>query len=300
MRLGLIINPSSGGQKGAQVGAEVKSLLAASSHQIIDLSGTNLVEAKQKGENSISEGQIDALILVGGDGMVYLGTNLCAGRGIPMAIVPAGTGNDAAEVFGMPKDDTQKSVELILNNLEKPIPVDAISVEHDGVTSWSFGSVSAGFDALVNARANRMKWPKGPNRYYLAMLLELASFKPIKYRSVIDGTEGEFEAMLCVVSNSGVFGGGMKVVPSASITDGVLNLMMLNKISRAHFVAIFPRVYEGTHITDPAVEIISAKSVRMEAKGMPIYSDGEYVGQAPFEAKVVPGALLVVAPGLLG
>jgi diacylglycerol kinase (ATP) len=160
------------------------------------------------------------------------------------------------------------------------------------------GSGSAGFDALVNARANKMKWPKGPNRYYVAMLLELAKFKPIKYQSVIDGNPKDFEAMLCVVSNTGVFGGGMLVVPDASVTDGVLDVLLVKKMSRFKFVTIFPKVYKGTHITDKDVEILRASKISIAASGMPIYSDGEYVGQAPFEAEVVPGALQVIAPSI--
>jgi diacylglycerol kinase (ATP) len=143
-----------------------------------------------------------------------------------------------------------------------------------------------------------MKWPKGPNRYYVAMLLELAKFKPIKYQSVIDGNPKDFEAMLCVVSNTGVFGGGMLVVPDASVTDGVLDVLLVKKMSRFKFVTIFPKVYKGTHITDKDVEILRASKISIAASGMPIYSDGEYVGQAPFEAEVVPGALQVIAPSI--
>ena len=230
--------------------------------------------------------------------MAHLGVNVCANTKVPMAIVPAGTGNDSAGIFGMPMDDPAGSTKLILENLSLPKPIDAIEIDHSLGKTWAIGSASAGFDALVNARANRMSWPNGPMRYYLAMLLELASFKAIKYRSKIDGVAKDFEAMLCVVSNSGVFGGGMLVVPEASVTDAKLDLLILNKISRFKLVKIFPRVYKGTHVTDPAVELLTASKVEIAADGMPIYSDGEYVGQAPFTATVVPGSLLVIAPAL--
>jgi diacylglycerol kinase (ATP) len=187
---------------------------------------------------------------------------------------------------------------LILENLSFPKPIDAIEIEHSLGKTWAIGSASAGFDALVNARANKMKWPAGPMKYYLAMLLELASFKAIRYRSKIDGVPKDFEAMLCVVSNSGVFGGGMLVVPEASVTDAKLDLLILNKITRFKLVKIFPRVYKGTHVTDPAVELLEATKVEIAADGMPIYSDGEYVGQAPFTATLIPAALLVIAPAL--
>ncbi len=296
--MGLVINPTAGGNKGAMAGESVRAVLASSSHEIINLSGESYEAAKAAIKGAIANKAIDALVLVGGDGMAHLGVNVCANTKVPMAIVPAGTGNDSAGIFGMPMNDAAASTRLILENLSSPKAIDAIEIEHSLGKTWALGSASAGFDALVNARANRMNWPAGPMKYYLAMLLELASFKAIKYRSKIDGVAKEFEAMLCVVSNSGVFGGGMLVVPEASVTDAKLDLLILNKISRFKLVKIFPRVYKGTHVTDPAVELLEATNVEIAAEGMPIYSDGEYVGQAPFKATVVPASLLVIAPAL--
>lgn len=298
MKLGVVINPVAGGNRGAEIGSEVIQLLSGTSHQVVNLSGESLDFAKANIEKAIATSEIDALVLVGGDGMAHLGAHVCAETNIPMALVPAGTGNDAAMVLGMPLSDTRKSVELILDGLSSPKRIDAIQIKHDGVLSWALGSASAGFDALVNARANKMAWPKGPNRYYVAMLLELASFKPIKYKSVVDGVKKDFEAMLCVVSNTGVFGGGMLVVPDALVNDGLLDVLLVKKMSRLKFVTIFPKVYKGTHVTDKDVEIFRASQVFIEANGMPIYSDGEYVGKAPFEASIVKGALLAVAPAI--
>jgi diacylglycerol kinase (ATP) len=298
MRIGIVVNPVAGGSRGAQVGAQVLSLLSKSEHAITDLSGATVSEARSKIESALADKTVDALVFVGGDGIAHVGTNLCAGKNILMAIIPAGTGNDAAAMLGMPLSNTAESVRLVLEGLISPKKIDAIKVSHGGKVTWALGSASAGFDALAAARANAISWPKGPMRYYVAMLLELAKFKPIKYQSVVDGIPRDFEAMLCVVSNTGIFGGGMLVVPGASVTDGSLDVLLVKKMSRLKFVTIFPRVYKGTHITDKDVEIFKATKISIAASGMPIYSDGEYVGQAPFEAEVVPGALTMVAPAI--
>jgi diacylglycerol kinase (ATP) len=298
MRIGIVVNPVAGGSRGAQVGAEVLSLLSKSEHAITDLSGVTVSEARSKIESALADKTVDALVFVGGDGIAHLGTNLCAGKNILMAIIPAGTGNDAAAMLGMPLTNTAEAVRLVLEGLSSPKKIDAIKVSHGGKLTWALGSASAGFDALAAARANAISWPKGPMRYYVAMLLELAKFKPIKYQSVVEGTPRDFEAMLCVVSNTGIYGGGMLVVPGASATDGTLDVLLVKKMSRLKFVTIFPKVYKGTHITDKDVEIFKATKISIAASGMPIYSDGEYVGQAPFEAEVVPGALTMVAPAI--
>jgi diacylglycerol kinase (ATP) len=198
----------------------------------------------------------------------------------------------------MPLTNTAECVRLVVEGLDSPKKIDAIKVSHGEKVTWALGSASAGFDALAAAKANAITWPKGPMRYYVAMLLELAKFKPIKYQSVVDGSPKDFEAMLCVVSNTGIFGGGMLVVPGASVTDAKLDVLLVKKMSRVKFVTIFPKVYKGTHITDKDVEIFKASKISITASGMPIYSDGEYVGQAPFEAEVVPGALMMVAPAI--
>jgi len=298
MRIGLVVNPVAGVNRGVQVGPEVLSLLSQSEHSVVELSGGNLLEARENAEAAIAANSIDALVVVGGDGMAHLGTNLCAGKNIVMAIIPAGTGNDAAAMLGMPLTNTAECVRLVLEGLSSPKKIDAIKVSHGGKVTWALGYASAGFDALAAARANAISWPKGPMRYYVAMLLELAKFKPIKYQSVVDGNPRDFEAMLCVVSNTGIFGGGMLVVPGASVTDAKLDVLLVKKMSRVKFVTIFPKVYKGTHITDKDVEIFKASKISITASGMPIYSDGEYVGQAPFEAEVVLGALMMVAPAI--
>ena len=295
VKIGVVVNPAAGLSRGATIGKQVLEKLSFTNHEIVDLSGRDLPQAKANIDKAIEQRQVEVVILVGGDGMAQLGAQTCVNKDIAMALVPAGTGNDAAGILGMPLSDPMAALDLILENLSDSKQIDAVSISHDGKVSIALGSASAGFDALVNAGANKMNWPKGPNRYYVAMLLELAKFKPIRYQSVIDGQRRDFEAMLCVVSNTGVFGGGMLVVPDASVSDGQLDVLLVKRMSRLKFVTIFPKVYKGTHVTDKDVEIFRARSVRIEANGMPIYSDGEYVGQAPFEANVLPGALKVIA-----
>jgi len=293
-RIGLLINPTSGGGRGRSVGARALERFAAAGFEVVDVSSGSAAEAEAKARAGAAANQFDALVVAGGDGTVHLGVNVCADADLPLGVIAVGTGNDIARTIGLPLLDEDRAITTIIENFDSPRSIDLVQGHTNQGAFWFAGTASAGFDALVNARANRWSWPKGPSKYQLAMLYELAGFKSINYRVRIDGAQREFKAMLCAVANAPAFGGGMLIVPSADITDGKLELFIVHKISRPELIKIFPKVYKGAHVDHPAVEIIRATEVVIESGAMPVYSDGEFVGHAPLTAKVHPGKLKVV------
>ncbi|MFM6971201.1 MAG: diacylglycerol/lipid kinase family protein [Rhodoluna sp.] len=293
-RLGVIVNPGSGNGAGKLIG-EIAITELQREAEVLNLSGNDLASSLENAKQALDDCLLDGLVVVGGDGMVHHAINLVAQTDIPFGIVAAGTGNDSARTLGLPIHDGIASARVILSNLNQPRVVDAVSATTSTGQFWFFGTLSAGFEALVNQRANTMKWPKGPARYQVAMVAELAKFKPIQYKAEIDGEVREFEAMLCAVCNSPQFGGGMKVVPFADVTDGFIELFIVHKMSRFELIKVFPKVYSGGHVDHPAVEIIRAKKVKIDAGKMPAYSDGEAVGFSPISTEVVQGALKVFA-----
>ena len=294
-KVGLILNPSSGKGKGSTLGPRFVEELQKLGLQTIDLSGESYDDAFAKGRRSIADGEIDALAVSGGDGMVHLGINLCGNTQIPLGIMPCGTGNDAAMTLGIPLNDPVAAAKLLFSKLSKPRTID-LGLGITGTRKFFyFNSASAGFDALVNRRANRWKFPKGPSRYTLAMLVELAGFSSIQYEAKIDGEVRKINGMLCAVANGPSYGGGMLVAPGASIEDGQLDLFVVHKISKLELIKVFPKVFTGAHITHPAVEIIRATEVTLKSSGVPVYADGEAVGALPMTVNVVPRALKVLA-----
>ena len=215
-RLGLIVNPTSGKNTGARIGTEALTLLRAAGVEIVDLSAVDARSAMERGRAAISAGAVDAIVVAGGDGMVHLGANLCAGTGVPLGIIAAGTGNDIARELGLPVRDAGKSVERILDGGTRLVDV-AKHTMPSGEDRWFLGVLAAGFDAVVNERANQWRWPKGPMRYNLAIMRELPVFRAIPYVLELDGTRMETEAMLVAVGNGPAYGGGMKVTPDALV-----------------------------------------------------------------------------------
>ncbi|MEP6478484.1 MAG: diacylglycerol kinase family protein [Rhodoglobus sp.] len=302
-RIVVAINPTASFGKSKDVGPAVVATLRALGHDVTSLQEPDFEQLLAAGRKAVAA-KPDALVVVGGDGMVNLGTNIVAGTKVPLGIVPSGTGNDMARGLGIPHENTEAAIELLIEALERPARViDAGRIGYtdesgDRASRWFACILSAGFDSVVNERANRMRHPKGASRYTIALGLELVGLKPIPYRIVLDGVAQETRAMLVSVGNNVSLGGGMKVTPDALVDDGLLDVLVVAPLSRIEFIRIFPRVFKGTHITDRRVTITRAKKIRLESDVAVAYADGERIAPLPVDIEVVPGALHILSPAL--
>ena len=293
-RVGVFVNPTSGKNRGMALGLEVMHRLRAAGHEVLDLSDESYAAARDRALGAIAQG-LDVLAVVGGDGMVHLGVNLVADTKTPLAIIGAGTGNDVARGLGLPVHDPIRATDLVTTGA--PRTIDAVRhTDAHGETHWYAGVLGAGFDSLVNERANTWPWPKGQSRYNLAILRELPLFKPIPYAVTVDGVRHETRAMLVVVANGPSYGGGMRIAPDASFDDGLADVVVVHEISIPEFLKVFPRVFKGTHVSHPAVEVLHGREVTLEAQGIVAYADGERFAPLPLTVEVVPGAVTVLAP----
>ena len=297
LRIVVAINPTASFGKGRAVGPSVVQSLRGAGHRVTALSEATMEDLHREAAKAVTLAP-DALVVVGGDGMVSLGANLVAETPIPLGIVPSGTGNDVSRGLRIPIRDTDAAIDQLLNALAgEPRVIDAALIRRAGEPDrWYAGVLSAGFDALVNERANLMRWPRGKSRYNVALFRELATLKPTTYRLVLDGVEWNTAGTLVSIANNTSFGGGMLITPDALLDDGLLDVCVVEPLSRIAFLGIFPRVFKGTHVTDPRVSIRRAKHVTIEADGVVAYADGERVGPLPLEIEIVPGALRILSP----
>jgi diacylglycerol kinase (ATP) len=296
LAIGLLVNPTAARGAARAHHPVIKAEFERLGVEVIDLTSRSIEEAEAKARMAIAHQQIDALVVAGGDGMVHLGVNLVADAKIPLGIIACGTGNDSARALGLPVGDIVWATQIAADHLDKTRRVDVGLVENDKGRFYFFGSISAGFDALVNARANKWKFPKGPSRYKFAMFRELAAFKKLRYKLMVDGEYHEIDAMLCAVTNVEGYGGGMKVTPDARPDDGELDLFIVHKISRRELIKIFPSVYTGGHVGHPAVEIVRVKNVEIDSGKTPAFADGESAGHSPLKISVVPAGIEILGP----
>lgn len=280
----VVINPHSGRGLGRERGVEVTTFL---DRKGVDY--TVLVEATVEALRISLERFLDSqpkcqgVISVGGDGLAHLVLQSVVPRSIPFAIVPAGTGNDIVRTLGWSLDDSTNLLNTVINT--SPVSIDLGCVDSE----WFAAILSTGFDSIVNERANKLSWPRGPQRYNAAIALELPRFKPKSYVLHIDGTRIETEAMLIAIGNGKSYGGGMYVTPQANIQDGLFDITVLKPVSTFEFVKVFPQVYSGSHIGHPAVATYRASKVQIDAEAI-AYADGERVGRTPISAECVKGA----------
>jgi len=295
------INPSASFGKNRGVGETVVGRLRAAGHTVTSLQEPNFARLIEAAALAVAR-KPDALVVVGGDGMVSLGVNLLATGDVPLGIVPTGTGNDMARGLGIPVGDTDAAITGLLDYLTRPArAIDAGRIRHTddagrGQTTWFACVLSAGFDAIVNERANNLRRPRGKSRYLVALVIELARLRPIRYRVVLDGVATTTDAMLVAVGNNRSIGGGMRLTPDALVDDGLFDVLIVTPLSRIAFLRVFPRVFAGTHLGHPAVTIHRASAVRIEADDVAAYADGERVSLLPVDIEIVPGALRVLMP----
>jgi diacylglycerol kinase (ATP) len=254
------------------------------------LVGGSADEAGRLARRAVAEG-LDALVALGGDGLVSLAHQSVAGTDVRLGIVPCGTGNDAARALGLPLGDPVGAADVVLSGRTRVVDLGRAA----GRTFLAV--LSSGFDSRVNERANRMTRVKGPVRYRVAMLAELGTFRPVPYRMVLDGEPLDVEAMLVAVGNGPSYGGGMRVCPGADLADGLLEVTVVLPLAVAPFLRLFPSVYRGEHVHSPSVRTFRVRQVSLAAEGMTAYADGEPVGPLPVTVDVLPAALTVLVPG---
>jgi diacylglycerol kinase (ATP) len=304
LRIGLLTNPSAAHGAAQRVGRQVAHLLRIAGISVVELTATSAAVARARAME-VRE-TLTALVVVGGDGTVALGAQIVAESAVRLGVVPAGSGNDFARALGLDETDVDHAVRSMLQALSRPVvEIDAIELRSgiDGDPTGSartiaLGNVSLGFDALVNARANDSRLAPRV-RYTGAVARELRAFRPLKYWIEVDGGPREdIDASLLTLCNTGVFGGGMRLVPDARVDDGQLDLAIVSGLGRAGLVRFFPRVYRGTHTSLPVFTTRRVREIRVglrESALLRAYADGEPQSQLPVRARVLPGAVRILA-----
>ena len=284
----LIVNPSAGAGRAARLLPDVEAALRSHGLAFRVDRTTSIEHARELARTAREAGAVAAAM--GGDGIAGAVAGELKGTDGVMAVLPGGRGNDLARKLGIGHDPV-KAIDFVAAGRERHIDVG----EAGGRTY--VGILSAGFDSEVNRIANGTRLPLGTQVYAYGALRALWSWRPAHWHVTVDGAEHSFEGYAVAVSNSGVFGGGMWLVPDAELDDGLLDVAFTGHRPKRAYLRGVRKVFKGTHVQDPGFDIVRGREVTFHAdRPFTAYADGDPIVDLPATVRVLPGALRVIVP----
>ncbi|HTR27326.1 MAG TPA: diacylglycerol kinase family protein [Terriglobales bacterium] len=253
-----------------------------------------------------SAGEADAVVIFGGDGTIHRHLSALVRVGLPVLVVPAGSGNDFARALNLRSahDSLKAWRDFESGKLQaRAIDLGVIRAPgSDGSERYFCCVAGCGLDSLAARRANRLpRWLRGHGGYVLALLPSL--IKLPAYRMRLTWWDGDRElhdearrpTLLAAIANSQYYGGGMRIAPQADMADGKLDICRILTMNSVELFCLFPTVYFGRHLFSTKVEYSKADRAVVEADPpLEIYADGEFVCNTPAEIAVAAGALRVI------
>lgn len=289
----LLVSPAAGMGAAARVAGRVAATLRESVDRLDTLVADTADGSAALARKAVDD-QVDVLVTLGGDGLAHVALQACAGSATALGVVPAGTGNDLARALAVPGEPLAAAAAVgsaLLSGRLRSLDLGRVSGG-----SWFATVLCAGFDSMVNERANRLRWPRGPHRYDVAILAELGRLRPRPLVVETDSDVMRLEATMVSVGNLPFYGGGIPICPDAVGDDGLLDITVVGATSRRDLVAVLPRLRTGRHLDHPAVTTLRARSVHLAGRNRWVaYADGERQARLPLTVRCVPSALSVVA-----
>lgn len=283
-----IINPASGVNKKSNLGDKIIGFFEGEMIEPIikytQKAGDAYDFAKQYAEKSF-----DSIVVAGGDGTINEVVNGIGTMGVPLGIIPGGSGNGLARHLGIPLNST-KALKVILDGIIQDIDV----LDINGKLSANVSGV--GFDALVAHRFQN-KSKRGLSSYIKVILKEFNSFQAQNYKLIIDGKECEKEAFLISFANSSQFGNNASISPKASISDGLFDLCIVKPFPKISTPIILQRLMTGRIDKDKHLEIIKAKELTLTQESDIYHLDGDpFEGGRRLNIKILPSVLKIIIP----
>ena len=255
--------------------------------------------------------QVDVILLFGGDGTVHRHLGQLVKLGLPVLVVPVGSGNDFAHSLNLRNvRDSRTAWEKFRGGVGhvRHIDLGVISVLEgaDGPAASRYFCCVAGvgFDGEVARRANRLpRWLRGHGGYILSALPTIFSIAPLPIKVSVPDSPGGWTTrslqptLVTALANTPFYGGGMKVAPQAEMDDGLLDVCIVGAVNRMKLFSVFPTVYAGRHLGIREVIYFKTERARVETEQpLDVYADGEYVCRTPVEISIQRAALRVVVP----
>jgi len=288
-KLALIVNPVAGGGRPARALPDVQAALRAMGFEQRFEYTKSLEHARELAVEAAANGEV--AVAFGGDGLIGAVAGALKNTHGVLGILPGGRGNDLCRVLGIPRRPVA-ACGVLASGVER-----RLDLGEAGDRTFA-GIASCGFDSLVNQIANDTRVVRGSPVYALALLRALPRFKAAHFEVTLDdGTPREFTGYSVAAANSKQFGGGMLLAPNASLTDGLLDVVIIEDMSKHRFLRLAPTVFSGRHVRRRGVDVLRGREVHISAsESFTLYADGEAIAELPVTIRVLPGAVRMIVP----
>ena len=286
--ISVIVNPASGGGRAGELASGVRRELERRRIGYRMQTIRSFDEAAACARVAHANGHI--AVALGGDGLISALAGALQGTDGVLGILPSGRGNDFARVLGIPLDPVA-ACEVLATGI--PARLD---IGRAGERTF-LGVASCGLDSVANRIANQTRLVRGKLVYAYGGVRALAVWKPASFRLRLDGEPLALSGYTVAIANSSAYGGGMRIAPDASLTDGLFDVVLLSDLSRARLLSHLPKVFRGSHTKLPFVKIVQAREVEVDAdRKFTVYADGEPLADLPVKLTVQPAAIRVQVP----
>lgn len=291
MKIIVFINPSSAGGKALEAKEKITSYLSGPGVECKIYTTKSLEDMVGAIKEHIPT-DFEYFIGAGGDGTSHYLVNELADTDKKIGMIPMGSGNDIALNLGIPLD-VEESCKVIKKKKVKKLDLGLINDKY-----YYLCIAGSGFDSQVNDLANNTLFPiKGPPKYTYSVYKTLITFRSKKFTFSYGGKVKDLQGMMVAAANMPSYGGGMKITPEASPESGTFDVCIIKRMSKLHFIQVFPKVFEGKHTDDPNVEIFRTDELTLDSEyDFSVFADGEYICKLPATFKLVPGKIDFLVP----
>jgi len=288
----LLVNPSAGGGRAGRAAPDVERRLRELGLQVRRQDTRDLDHARSLAREGAGAGE--TVVVLSGDGMIGAVADVL--REIPgavLGVLPGGRGNDLARVLAISQDPLQACT-TIAQGVPRAMDVGEVN-------GRAFvGIASVGFDSDANRIANEAPSWLGNLVYVYGALRALIAWRPAQFEIELDppGERVDVTAYTIGACNSRAYGGGMRAAPEALLDDGLLDVVVLESVSKVAFVTkILPKVFSGKHMQEPGVRVWRAREISISAdRPFAMYADGDPIGELPVRVRALTGAVQVLVP----
>jgi YegS/Rv2252/BmrU family lipid kinase len=320
----LIVNPAAGGGRAGRVAPVAERALRDRGLTLRRRDTRDLEHARELAAEAATLGE--TVVALGGDGLIgAVADRLRTLPGALLGVIPGGRGNDLARVIGIP-DDAEAAAAIIAEGHARPLdlglvqeiqpggggqpPAGSAGAEDDEAAQEHMpgrafvGIASAGFDSDANRIANEAPAWLGQLVYAYGALRALLAWHPARFELELEppGERRVYHGFSVGACNSKAYGGGMLAAPDALLDDGLLEVVLCERMSKLAFVTrILPKIFKGTHIHEPGVHVFRARELELAAdRPFTMYADGDPIGQLPVRVRALPAAVMLLTPAAPG